>query len=90
MENSTSIISPICNSLVSILILNWNHKFESVRAIKSALSQSYPYIEIIVVDNGSIDGSVDYLQSMFRDITIISLDKNYGCPGGRNRGIPFI
>jgi GT2 family glycosyltransferase len=73
--------------LVSIFILNWNRKEETYRAIKSAINQSYSSIEIIVVDNGSSDGSSEYIQDRFPQIQYIQLDKNYGCPGGRNRGI---
>lgn len=75
--------------LVTVFILNWNRKIETARAIQSVMSQSYSNIEIIVVDNGSEDGSVDYLKQMFPNLNIIKLDKNYGCPGGRNRGIPY-
>lgn len=73
--------------LISILILNWNRKEETARAIKSVSEQSYPNKEVVVVDNGSTDGSEDYLKTTFPDIVFVQLGKNYGCPGGRNRGV---
>ncbi len=73
--------------LVSIQILNWNRPEETVRAIHSAREQTYQNIEIVVIDNGSTDHSVELIKQNFPDIKIIELDKNYGCPGGRNRGI---
>lgn len=79
----------IDDTLVTIFILNWNRKIETARAIHSAMSQSYSNIEIIVVDNCSEDGSFEYLKQLFPNLNIIKLDKNYGCPGGRNRGIPY-
>lgn len=73
--------------LISIQILNWNRAEETQRAIQSALEQSYRNIEVVVIDNGSTDNSVELTQKNFPNIKVIELDKNYGCPGGRNRGI---
>jgi len=73
--------------LISIQILNWNRAEETLRAIKSALNQTYENKEIIVVDNGSTDNSLTLIQANFPEIKIVELDKNYGCPGGRNLGI---
>jgi len=74
--------------LVSIFILNWNRKNETCRAIGSALAQTYSNLEIVVVDNGSNDGSPEFIVEQFPGISYIQLDKNYGCPGGRNKGLP--
>jgi GT2 family glycosyltransferase len=73
--------------LISIQILNWNRPEESVRAIHSALNQSYKNIEVVIIDNGSSDHSVQLIRDNFPDLKIIELDKNYGCPGGRNKGV---
>ena len=75
------------NPLVSCLILNWNRKEETCRAIKSVIEQSYKNIEIVLIDNGSTDGSAAYIKEKFPKIQHIELQKNYGCPGGRNRGL---
>lgn len=75
--------------LISIQILNWNRAVETQRAIQSALDQSYPNIEIVVIDNGSTDNSVSLTRENYPQIKIVELDKNYGCPGGRNQGIDY-
>lgn len=75
--------------LVSIQILNWNRADETVRAIKSALNQTYNNIEIIIIDNGSTDDSIEKIEINFPNLKLIKLDKNYGCPGGRNRGTDY-
>lgn len=75
--------------LVSVLILTWNRKFDSAIAIDSAYNQTYPNIEIVLIDNGSTDGTIDYLQKKYSDLKIFSLSKNFGCPEGRNRGIQY-
>ena len=75
--------------LITIQILNWNRASETLRSIKSALCQTYKNIEIIIVDNCSTDESVNLIRQTYPDLKIIELDQNYGCPGGRNRGIPY-
>lgn len=75
--------------LISVQILNWNRAEETQRAIRSALAQTYPNIEVIVVDNASSDNSVALTRQNFPNIKLVELDDNYGCPGGRNRGVDF-
>lgn len=75
--------------LISIQILNWNRAEDSLRAIESAVNQTYPNTEIIFVDNGSTDNSVALVKEKYPAVTIVSLDSNYGCPDGRNRGIEY-
>lgn len=41
-----------------------------------------------MVDNGSTDGSAEAVEREYPDVRVVRLDKNYGCPGGRNRTIP--
>lgn len=67
--------------LVSAIILNWNRKKDTAEAIKSIQKQTYKKIEIIVVDNFSTDGSIEYLKNKFKNIRIIENDKNYGLSG---------
>lgn len=73
--------------LVSVQILNWNRPEETIRSIKGLEVQDYPNFEIVLVDNGSDDHSVKSIKHTFPDLTYVELDRNYGCPGGRNRGI---
>ncbi|MCO5240643.1 MAG: glycosyltransferase [Chitinophagaceae bacterium] len=77
------------NPLISIQILNWNRADDTQRAIRSAMKQTYDNLEIVVIDNGSTDHSVKLTKENFPQIKIIELEKNYGCPGGRNMGIQY-
>jgi glycosyltransferase involved in cell wall biosynthesis len=78
------------NPKVSVLILNWNRKDETCYCIDSILNQSYKNIEIVIIDNGSTDDSLNYIKSKYNEkIKYIYLDKNYGCPGGRNIGLKY-
>lgn len=75
---------------VSIIILNWNGKEFLDKSIPSVTNSVGVYgngCEIIVVDNGSSDESVDYLKSNFPKVRIISLKENLGFATGMNTGI---
>ena len=56
--------------LVSVIVLSSNRKEFLKEAIESIKNQTYPNIEIIVVDNGSTDGSIGYLKEVMVEITI--------------------
>ncbi len=73
--------------LITLFILNWNRKDDLLNAIGSAKNQSYQPLEILIVDNGSTDGSAEAVIAAYSDLRLVQLDRNYGCPGGRNRGI---
>jgi len=72
---------------VSIIILNWNGKKYLNGCLASILDQKYPNYDIILVDNGSTDDSVEFVKKRYPEVKIIELDKNYGVPGGYNIGI---
>lgn len=75
---------------ISIVILNWNGLIFLKECIPSVISACRDYTdncEIIVVDNGSSDGSIDYLQSAFPQVKIIPLKANLGFAKAMNIGI---
>jgi len=72
----------------SILLLNWNGKPLLQECLDSVLEQSYPDFEILVVDNGSTDGSVEFIRAGYGDrVRLVPLEKNLGFSGGNNVGI---
>ncbi|MEZ4622848.1 MAG: glycosyltransferase family A protein [Caldilineaceae bacterium] len=73
-------------NLISVVIPTYNHAHFVVDAINSALGQSYPYVEIIVVDDGSTDDTQAVL-APFGDRIRNILQKNRGLSGARNTGI---
>lgn len=80
-----------CNylPLVSVIILNWNGKDYLNRCVKSVLETNYPQnlVEIIVVDNGSTDGSVEFITQTFPQVKLIENKKNLGFCEGNNVGM---
>ncbi len=74
--------------LVSIIICNWNGKHLLEECLDSLKEQTSRDFEVIVVNNGSSDGSVALLEEKYADfVRLVKLDKNYGFAGGNNRGI---
>ena len=72
--------------LVSVIIPTYNRKLIAEAAIKSVVMQDYNNIEIIVVDDGSTDGTFEYLTRCFPNITILT-QNNKGVSSARNLGI---
>jgi len=50
--------------LVTATLVCWNHRRFVRQAVLSALEQTYPHVELIVIDNGSTDGSQDDLRAL--------------------------
>ncbi|MBQ8857149.1 MAG: glycosyltransferase family 2 protein [Lachnospiraceae bacterium] len=71
---------------VSIVIPNYNGKHFLEDCLKSVFAQNIENQEVIVVDNGSTDGSLEYLET-FPGVRVIGLDKNYGFCRAVNEGI---
>lgn len=79
---------PAGKPLFSVVILNWNGRPLLGECLDSVLAQTFRGFEAIVVDNGSTDGSVEFLRASYGDrIRLVSLDGNIGYGGGNNRGI---
>lgn len=74
--------------MVSIVILNWNGKSYLQQFLPSLVENSkVDGAEIVVADNDSSDGSLEYLESDHPGIRLIRLDRNYGFTGGYNRAL---
>ena len=71
---------------VSVIIPTYNRKHTLKRAIQSVYMQSLPPFEIIVVDDGSNDGTKEWVKQKYPDIKYI-YQKNSGVSSARNKGI---
>ena len=72
---------------VAVIILNWNGKEDTLECLASVKKLDYTNYEIVLVDNGSIDGSEDAILEQYPDITFLQTDANLGYAGGNNVGI---
>ncbi|MGB9006384.1 MAG: glycosyltransferase family 2 protein [Candidatus Aminicenantales bacterium] len=74
---------------VAIIILNWNNYGDTAECLKSVAHIRYPNLEIVLVDNGSRDGSATALKKEFSQYKLLSNPVNLGFAGGNNVGIEF-
>lgn len=72
---------------ISVVMPTFNRAATLPRAIDSVLRQTHPDVELIVVDDGSTDGTVALLQRYAGRLIAICLDVNGGGNAARNRGI---
>src|ERR1043166_7317163 len=74
--------------LVSVILPVYNRARWVARAISSVLSQSYSHLELLVIDDGSTDGTREILESFASRITI--LDRSHaGAEAARNLGLEY-
>lgn len=71
----------------SVIIPTWNRRDLIGRAIDSVLAQTRPVDEIIVVDDGSTDGTRDWLAQAYGDRIVCLAQANAGVSAARNRGL---
>lgn len=71
---------------VSVIVVNYNVKYYVEQCLNSVI-RSIPDAQLIVVDNASKDGSVDFLKQRFPDVNIIANEKNVGFGSANNMAL---
>lgn len=71
----------------SVIIPNWNGRHHLQECLDSLSRQTCRDFEVLLVDNGSTDGSVDFVRTAFPDTRLVELARNRGFAAGVNRGI---
>jgi len=72
--------------LVSIIIVNYNGKNYLEKCLESLSKVKYSNLEIIIVDNNSTDGSIEFVENNYSEVIIKKLEKNYGFAYPNNLG----
>lgn len=75
------------NINLSVITVNWNGLKWLDRFLDSLKKQTFKNFEIIVVDNGSTDGSIEFIKIKYPKVRIIESKNNLGFSGGNNLGI---
>lgn len=75
------------DTLVSVVIPNYNGKHLLDDCLGSLLSQTHPKVEIVVVDNASSDGSVEYVRDTYPTVRTLRNRENLGFGAAVNQGI---
>ena len=73
--------------LASIVVLSWNGLQHLEVCLGSLVRQTLADVELILVDNGSTDGTAEWVRERFPTVRIERVEQNLGVPGGMNHGI---
>lgn len=71
----------------SVIVLAWNGMAYLDACLSAVLAQGYPAFEVIVVDNGSTDGSADFVAQCYPQVQLIRNERNLGFAAGNNVGL---
>jgi GT2 family glycosyltransferase len=81
-------VSPdAANSSVAVIVVNSNGGELLQRALRTVAAQTLPPRRVVVVDNASVDGSVDGLEERHPTVEVIRLDQNVGFGAANNIGV---
>ena len=70
----------------AVVILNWNG-VQHLQHYLPSVVRTTPKVDIVVADNGSTDGSVEWLKAEMPSVKLVLLDRNYGFAEGYNRAL---
>lgn len=74
---------------ISVIVVNYNSLDHIDACISSVLSQTYPYFEVIFVDNNSSDDSLSHARTKFPDLIYVTNNENLGYAGGVCSGLAY-
>ncbi|HUU50463.1 MAG TPA: glycosyltransferase family 2 protein [Nitrospinota bacterium] len=77
------------NPVISVVIPNWNGEDVIGDCLESLRKQTFRNFEMIVVDNGSSDSSLDLIKTKYPEVKVISLSENKGFCIAVNTGIKY-
>lgn len=75
---------------IAVVLLNWNGKHFLEQFLPSVLSSAYPGYEVIIVDNGSADDSIAFVETHYPSLRLIRFDQNLGFAKGYNEALKQI
>jgi len=78
----------VADDFVSVVVVNFNGRHflhECLTALEQQTLPRYRY-EVLVIDNGSTDGSIDFVRERFPGVRFVALDRNHGFTGANNVG----
>lgn len=74
---------------VAVVILNWNGWKDTIACLESVFGINCPNYQVILVDNGSTDDSVEHIGKAYPNVELLETGKNLGWSGGNNVGIRY-
>jgi GT2 family glycosyltransferase len=80
-------LEPVTEPTVEVIIPSYNGKDLLAECLPSVLAQTYPKIQVTVVDDASVDGTVEYLAQTFRSITVMENSERMNFARSTNRAL---
>ncbi len=74
---------------VAVVLVTWNQKHDAAECLLSLIGCTWKALDIIVVDNGSTDGTPESVKASFPQVHVIQSASNLGFPGATNLGIRY-
>lgn len=74
---------------VAIIVLNWNNYSDTQECLRSLRTIQYPRYSVVLIDNGSTDGSLELLDKEFPECHTLALSTNEGFARGNNAGLRY-
>jgi GT2 family glycosyltransferase len=68
-------------------VLSWNGREDTLECLRSLRGVEHPNLDLVCVDNGSVDGSQDAVREHYPEVRLIEAGANLGYAGGNNLGI---
>ena len=75
--------------LVYVVTLTWDQREDTIKCLGSLSQITYPHYRLLLVDNASVDGTVEAVRVRFPDVEVIVNPRNLGFPGGFNVGLRY-
>ncbi|MGD1994404.1 MAG: glycosyltransferase family 2 protein [Anaerolineae bacterium] len=72
---------------MTLVILNWNGRHYLQPCLDAVRAQTFPDFETVLVDNGSTDGSVEFMRQRYPEVQLIVNQRNLGFAVGNNQAI---
>ncbi|MBI4212694.1 MAG: glycosyltransferase [Chloroflexi bacterium] len=72
---------------VAVVVVNWNGRRYLESCLAALSRQTYPNLQVVLVDNGSTDGSAELVESQFPGVRLIRNDRNLGFAAANNQAI---
>ena len=72
---------------VAVVVVNWNGLRDTLACLDSLARSDYPALDIVVVDNGSEDGSAAAIRERYPGVRVLEAGENLGFAEGNNRGV---
>lgn len=77
------------NRTVAVVILNWNGGEDILECVQSVFESSHKALQVVIVDNGSVDGSSDVIRERFPQVQFLVNARNLGFARGSNQGMEW-